>query len=224
MSEIIRQYFCYRQNLFGPIFVVFRALYEKPENPRRSYHFIAEQIYDERLGKWIHRGDRVAKAHYLGDTDLDQISEAEAREYLVFVPNRREQLTARAVSVSDKKAFILEVPIDKWAPATASQPYIQTVRDVDESWMLEICSNKYLDIKLDASQIKAIRKLGFNNPVLKENKPNFWKELSPVTTAENIADEMLLVLQEVFQIGEVDTIDTPFPVPDWFEPWEKLAE
>ncbi len=161
----------------------------------------------------------MAKAHYLGDTDLDQISEAEAREYLEMVPDRREQLTARAVSVSDKKAFILEVPIDKWAPVTASQPYIQTVRDVDGSWMLEICSNKYLDIKLDASQIKAIRKLGFNNPVLKENKPNFWKELIPETTAENIADEMLVVLQEVFQIGEVDSFDTPFPVPDWFELW-----
>lgn len=219
MSEFIRQYFCYRQNLSGPIFIVFRALYEKPENPRRSYLFIFEELYDERLGKWVRRGDFVAKAHYLGDTDLDQISEDEAREYLESVPDRREQLIARAATVSEKRSFILEVPIDKWAPANASHPYIQTVRDVDGSWMLEICSNKFLNIKLDASQIKEIRKLGFDNPVLKENKPNFWKELPPETTAENIADEMLVVLHEVFHIGDADSIDTPLPVPDWFEPF-----
>lgn len=221
MSEIINRYFGYRSDFDGPLFILYRGKFEKDEKWGSSLGYITEQVFDIYIGKWIHRGYTVHRDHFLGDTDLYNVDENQAREFFKNLKPRRDYLIQRAGWVTDKQAMVVNYPLGRWDDQLEHFPYVQTVRNPDGSWLLEVCSNKYLRLKLNAAEIKKIRNLGFNNPDLRIKKPNFWKVLSSETTPESIVDEMLKVLKDVFHLGEPDNFETDFPLPEYFQPAEE---
>jgi len=220
MSKIINRYFGYRSDFTGPLFILYRGMFEKDEKWGASLGFITEQVFDVSIGKWLRRGNTLHHDHFLGNSELCEVDEIEARQFFENIKDRREYLIQRAKTVSEKQAMVIDFPLGRWDDQWEFFPYVQTVRDKDGAWLLEVCSNKYLRLKLNAVEIKKIRSLGFNNPDLRVKKPNFWKLLPAQTSAESVVDEVLVVLEDVFQLGEPDNFDTEFPMPEYFQPAE----
>jgi hypothetical protein len=221
MKEIVTKYFSYEHD--SKPFLVFRAMFEKSKKWKNSLYFIDEEVFDIFIGKWVHRADTVHRAWVLGDVDLDDLSIAEAQKYFEELKPRRELLIWRANHVTDKNALVLNYPLGRWADQRQHFPYLQTVKDSNGDWIVEVCGPKFLKLQYTGIQRKQIEELGFNNPN-GSKKPNFWKILPASTSSEELVDFFLKTLDSVFDLGQPDNFFTEFPVPEYFESYERYED
>jgi hypothetical protein len=224
MTEIVHRYFGYRSDFNGPLFIVYRAMFQKSKKYENSLYFIDEEVFDIFLGKWIHRDDTVHHAWVMGNTDLDFVEVDEIQEYFKRIKSRRDYLIWRASNVTDKSAMVVNYPLGRWSDQRQYFPYIQAIRDSNENWIIEVSSNKFLKLNIWPSEITKLREMGYKLPDNRSNKPNYWKVLAAETPPEEVADEFLRVLEEIFQLYEPDDFFTEFPVPEYFTPFEEVID
>ncbi len=156
------------------------------------------------MGQWVQTDNALIRYFYLGSPDFDDISEADAFEFIRDQLQRELWLEDQLSTMANGTFGTSLIRTPERDPREDDFAYVQFAKE-EGAFFVEFSSNKFLKRKLTDAQVEAILAAGWNEPE-KGVSPNYWREYRADDSNFTIASDVLGVMRKAFISEQPDVM------------------